>query len=338
MRARDVVAVVIITLLLAALLDADSLVQRAESKPYGEARDRWLALWHPVQHASRTLRLDQPRRWIDAAIGRDDASPSAPSFVSSRPSSGETNDDDPPRLLFPTAVALPPTPTPTPAIRRPSPAAPLRLWVGGDSLSGIFGQSLVRMATDTGLISAQLDTRISTGLTRPDYFDWPTHLSQVMDQSSPEVVVLLLGGNDSQGIRTPGGDVYQPRTDGWRAEYLRRVAGTIALLRAPGRLVFWVGLPPMRDEDLSRRLADIDALYRWQTALSGAIYVDSAKLIGGANGGYAAHVQDADGHSELVREPDGVHLTRAGGDRVAAEVIRLLRQFVDLSRNPATPP
>jgi hypothetical protein len=47
--------------------------------------------------------------------------------------------------------------------------------------------------------------QISTGLSRPDYYDWPAHLEQDMAAVDPRVVVLLVGANDDQPLRTPGG-------------------------------------------------------------------------------------------------------------------------------------
>ncbi len=66
----------------------------------------------------------------------------------------------------------------------------------------------------------------ATGLTRPDFFDWPAALADDMDDPpAAEVVFLLFGGNDAQGLVTPDGDASSRRsTDpAWQAEYGRRV-------------------------------------------------------------------------------------------------------------------
>jgi hypothetical protein len=288
-----------------------------------------VATWKPFQTVSDALFLDRPRAAVDQVTGRDWGSSDPVSFPQIPPAEASDSPAAPSiQVIAPTVV---PSPTPIPTVRPASPAEPLRLWVGGDSLAGIFGQSLVRMSSDTGLISATLDYRISTGLARPDYFDWPAQLQKVSIEADPEIVVLVFGSNDSQGLRTPAGDVYQPMSDGWRTEYARRVGGVMDLLDKPGRLIVWVGLPPMRDGDFSTRLADINAIAASEAdKRAGVIYVDSWSVLGDPSGQYAAYLTDGAGHVELVREPDGVHLTRAGGDRLAAVVLAAIEREVNL--------
>ena len=338
MHAGQMLAVALITLLLAALFNADALVRDSQSKPYGENRDFWLSVWRPFQNVSDALLLDQPRAALDQATGREPRS--APSFdFPALVDSAEASTDPPPAAFVAPSPTSLPSPTPEPTVRPPTPSEPLRLWVGGDSLAGIFGQSLVRMASDTGLIDATLDYRVATGLSRPDYFNWPAQLQQVMENEDPDVMVLVFGSNDSQGLITPQGDVFQPMSDGWRAEYRRRVAGTMDLLARPGRLIVWIGLPPMRDGDFSQRLADIDRIYREEaSARPGKVeYVDATAVLGDA-GAYASYLDDGAGHVQLVREPDGVHLTRAGGDRLAGAVMYQLAGIVPLSQSARARP
>lgn len=198
-------------------------------------------------------------------------------------------------------------------------------------MAGIFGQSLVRMAADTGVVDTELDYQIATGLARPDYFDWPGRLKGASDLMDPDVMVIILGSNDTQGLINPDGEVYQPVSDGWKDEYRRRVAGTMALIEKPGRLVVWVGLPPMRDDGLSASLMAMNDIYREEAAHHpGFIYVDSRDVLS-EGGRYAAYLPDGGGHVELVREPDGVHLTRAGGNILADRVLSVINQHVTLT-------
>jgi hypothetical protein len=134
-------------------------------------------------------------------------------------------------------------------------------------------------------------------------------------------MVLVFGSNDSQGLINPQGEVYQPMSDGWRAEYARRAGGVMDLLKEPGRLLIWVGLPPMRNADFSNRLDDINKIYEAEAKKRGVIYVDATTVLGDQSGAYTAYLNDGAGHVDLVRESDGVHLTRNGGDRLAAWVM-----------------
>ena len=335
MPVRQVLILVVATLSLAALFNANSLAHRAQTKPYGANRDVWLKIWEPVQNVSNAFYLDRPRALVDAATGRQ--TPGGGGSPFSFPSLAEPAlaSADP---STPTAVpSTDATPTPLPTVRPPTQQAPLRLWVGGDSLAGIYGQSLVRLATDSGVIDARLEYKLSTGLTRPDYFDWPSRLAEVLREENPDVVVVIFGANDSQGVLAPDGSVYQVQTDGWRHEYARRVGAVMDELRAPGRLVVWTGLPPMRDAEFSDRLGELDSIYKLEAALRpGVAFVNAWDLFSDpASGGYAAYLKDTDGDIQLVREPDGVHLTRAGGDRLASAAFAAIGSRVSFV--PATP-
>jgi hypothetical protein len=139
----------------------------------------------------------------------------------------------------------------------------------------------------------------------------------VTEEQDPEVMVLVFGSNDSQGLINPAGEVYQPMSDGWRAEYGRRVGGVMDLVSKPGRLIVWVGLPPMRDGEFSNRLADINKIFAAEAGKrDNVIYVDAATVIGDQSGKYTAYLNDGSGHVEL------------GGDRLAAWVLFAIEERV----------
>ena len=234
-----------------------------------------------------------------------------------------------------TAAAPAPPPTEV-GLRTPTLEEPLRLWVGGDSMAQTFGESLVRLARDTRLVDPKLHYEISSGLTRPDYYDWPRALaSDVVDQRS-EVVVAVFGANDAQGIVLPDGTPIQQMSDPrWAHEYRRRVAAVMDQLRADDRLVVWITLPPMRDPDFDARVDRINPIYRAEAAARPWVTVVDAADALGDDGEFADLLPDGSGGLEDVRLADGVHLTRAGGDRLAAEVLDVVEARAGLRRGEA---
>ena len=122
-------------------------------------------------------------------------------------------------------------PTTTAPLRQPTAAEPLRLWVGGDSMAQDFGAAVERVASSRGTFTPTLDYRISTGLTRPDYFNWPVHLRDDVLPTDPEVMVVMFGANDAQPLEVDG-TVRQVSDPEWQAEYRRRVGTTMDLLRS----------------------------------------------------------------------------------------------------------
>jgi hypothetical protein len=293
-------------LLLGMLLNADALLAGAEQKPFGAERTSWLRVWRPVHFISHALLLDRPRGWLDDSLGR------------SKPAGSFLDTVEAPAANEPSAPVGPPR------LRTPDLDHPLRLWVGGDSMAQVFGQSLVGIGDGTGFVSSELDYKISTGLSRPDVFDWPRELADIVTRpDGPEVLVIVFGANDSQGLRSPDGSIFQPESEGWRIEYRRRVAATMDIVRGPGRLIVWLGQPVMRDDGFSRRLMEINTIFREEAATRpGILFFDSWELFADSSGRYSPFIRDEAGNEEDMRQADGIHLTRAGGDRLATAVLK----------------
>jgi hypothetical protein len=187
----------------------------------------------------------------------------------------------------------------------------------------ILGEAMVRQAGESGLFDATHEPQLQSGLTRPDYFDWPRELDRIAKhETSYEVVVVMFGANDAQGIVEANGTVHQDAgTPGWQAEYRRRVAGVMDILKADGRMVAWVGQPIMRSDELSAHMEMMNAIYRDEASKRPWVkYIDLWPLFADADGEYDAYIVDDDGETKLMRHPDGVHFVRDGGERAARYV------------------
>jgi hypothetical protein len=328
--------VIVVALVLAMLVNADALVERAERRPPGPQRDRALAVWHPVQDVSHALQLHRIRELADWVAGGDDGEAAAPAPGRGSRDRGGTHDagggvaggDD-------EVEGTSDTPARDGELRTPTEDEPLRLWVGGDFMAQVFGESLLAAAEPTGLIDPVIHYESASGLTRSDYYDWPEALGRDLADHDADVVVVMVGANDGQGIMladgTPVPAVDDPR---WAPEYQRRVGSLMDRLRAPGRMVVWVGQPPMRNPDFAAAMAVVNRAYADEAAgRPWVTYVDAAAVLGGPGGTYAENMPagPAGGAPVVVRQPDGIHLTPAGGERLAAEVMAVIEAAVDLS-------
>lgn len=323
--------VMVLALVLAMLVNADALVERAERKPPGPGRDRSLAIWHPVQDVSHALQLHRIRQLADRLAGDggdhgDDreAAPLPSQHDTRRPGGAAPAEPAPPTTAAPDAA---------PEVRTPTEDDPLRVWIGGDSMAELFGRSVVSAAEATGVVDPVLHYEMASGLTRPDYYDWPAALAADVDEHDPEVVVLVVGANDGQGIvaedGTPVPEVADPR---WAPEYRRRVGALMDQLRADGRLVVWVGQPPMREPGYAARLAVVNQAFADEAATRPwVVYVDPAPVVGDPAGGYVERRPGVDGVEQAVRRDDGIHLTEAGGELLAHHVLGVIEEHVDLS-------
>lgn len=304
MRSRTAVVGTLVAFLVAALLNADDLDRRAHRLGYGWQRTAAVAVTGPLRDAAGAVGLDRPRDLLDRAL-HNDTSPSA-------------------RAAVPTTRSVTP--------RTPTRGDPLRVYLGGDSMSQVFGESFSRIGHDTGVVSTALEFRFSSGLTRPEYFDWPKRLrALVAGKDRPEVAVVVFGTNDAQRITTASGTA-SFGTDRWKKEYAERVRSIMRLLTDAGVDVYWVGLPVMRSDTLTKRVAVLDDIYAAEAAqVPHVTFVDSRPMSVDANGRYAAYLPGADGAPVRVRADDGVHFTPAGGDRLAREVLRRIGERWPLS-------
>ena len=249
------------------MLDAPSLHQAAQESPLGTRRTVSLDVTGPVASLSRTLGLVLGGRLADQATGRTPGRRTRPR----RP--------DPqaqPKPCRPPHSGVAPTSLPPARTTTPPPRCPSRSSSSGDSVGLDLGPPLQQALGSYGDVTTFLDGRIDTGLSRPDYFNWPAELHIDLANDQPNLVVVMIGANDPQGLVTPTGSI-QYGQPGWDAAYSARVAAFIAEANPAGAHVLWVGMPPMQNPGLNAELMHLNALVQAQVDASrgGAAYLSS---------------------------------------------------------------
>lgn len=193
------------------------------------------------------------------------------------------------------------------------------LAVVGDSLSiGLASELEKSLGSKPGLGFASLG-KVSSGLARPDFFDWDRNLDALARRYRPDAVVIMLGTNDNKPLRFADGSQIPYATAEWDKAYTARVKRMVEIVRAhnPSAMVFWMGAPVMADDDLNHDLKHINALIRkTMTSFNDCHYVDTWPLFSTAGGGFAFSKPDLAGGAPL-RARDGVHLTTAGAQALA---------------------
>ena len=204
--------------------------------------------------------------------------------------------------------------------RTPTATDPARVYIAGDSDAGAFAPYLERLVGKTGVVTTTLDYKVSSGLARPDFFDWPAHFAAQMPIVNPDIVIVTFGGNDGQPIHGINKAVDTPE---WRAEYGKRVSAVMDLLGAHDRTLIWVGIPNDNEPVNTARLKIQDEVVRAQLATHPkVIFIDSWNIFSGLDGGYAEYVVDPrDGVSKAVRSAtDGFHLNATGAEILALHI------------------
>ena len=312
------ILILLTALCLAALLDAEGLRKQAQIQQPGVGRDLALDVTRPLVRVSRALHLTTPRHELQVAIGRQH----------------EDQIDSRVHLtLPPPAGPLPPVPTkPRPRRRRPrkpvfTAAHPLHLWVAGDSLAQVPGDALERLGGSIDVVG--VESRLSTGLARPDLYNWYTRFNQLIAGPKPQVAVLSFGADDAHDYMAgvPGGkSVGTFGTPSWIAEYRRRVDGVTRELNAAGIRTVWLGLPIPDGPGFKHSFPIVNSILASVAARHAASsqYVDTWHMLDSAHGKYTPYLR-VHGKLTLMRLPDGVHYTPAAGDLVAQGVVAKLR-------------
>ncbi len=208
-----------------------------------------------------------------------------------------------------------------PPVRQPSASHPLVLLKIGDSLGEELGYGLTDVVGPTRDVRILQEAVGDSGLARPDFYNWPLHLAEELRSFHPSAVVVLLGADDGQNF-LDNGTVVQFGSARWHAVYSGRVAQMMAEATGAGAHVLWVGIPIMSSPSFSAEMEKMNAIYAAEASRHpGVTFLSTWALFANAHGSYSAYLPGPSGQSVLMRNPDGVHFSRAGEDRLATAVV-----------------
>jgi hypothetical protein len=210
-------------------------------------------------------------------------------------------------------------------------ADPAKVFIVGDSDAGTFGPYLQTLLDGTGIVETQLDYKVSSGLARPDFFDWPAEIDRQLPVVNPDIVVATFGGNDAQGLAVESGEfiIGDPVSNEaeWTAEYQARVGAVMDQLTEGGRTLIWVGIPNDDNPEVTARMAIQDRAAKAAAAERPEVtFIDTWKRFSGRDGNWAEFVIDPrDGQGKDVRADDGFHLNTTGAEILAIDIAQAIR-------------
>lgn len=322
---RRISLAALLCLVSSALLTSGKLVEIAERQPLGNSRDRWVDIAEAVDRAANFLSLNRPYDLIAdwRGLGQDvgERLDTVAEVVEAMEGAGD--DQSPEAAAVTTEVEDRNGSEPTEADSEfylVTSDHPLRVHVAGDSQADDVGHTLE--GASGGRFDVTVNSRNSTNLVRPDYFNWPAELLKVSIRDDPDVVVLFLGASEWQNMETRNGILVEPGTPEWLEEWSWRLSVVLDVLSADHRFVVWVGLPPMR---LGWSGAGVPALNEAARAVIAdfphAVMIDIWDLFGGTD--YSEKVVPPTGGAPVrVRMDDGIHLNRTGSTWVSGEVVQ----------------
>ncbi|MGC9365544.1 MAG: DUF459 domain-containing protein [bacterium] len=203
---------------------------------------------------------------------------------------------------------------------------PLSVLLIGDSMMGDgLGTMLLRALNDDERMNPNRHYKVSSGLSRPDFYNWPAQIRQLFSQGQYDAVIIMMGTNDAQNFEMDG-VIYTYGTEQWYDVYRDRLNDFLDTLSVYTYHVYWVGMPPMRASGYNQRMQSLNQLFEQACASHPrATYVSTVPLLGDQNGNYSTYIT-VNGRQILARGEDGIHMTRAGGQIVADELMNLLQQ------------
>jgi hypothetical protein len=323
MPAGRALVVVLVSLLVWGFLYAPELKRSAEASAVGTRRSVALALLSPLV-------------WISDHVGLTNATDAAARLAGRDPNAavgGVDTGTDPLPPAPPTSSKSPGSdkpPTRDTDIREPTPDRQLRVAIVGDSLAQGIGT-----ASDSVFkpfwVEVFKQGRISTGLARPDFYNWPAQMQTIVDRADPDLVLIMLGENDNQGLLYPDGSLEQDiGTWEWASHYQVRVEQFAEVATVGGAHVIWIGLPSEPDRGRWDFIEKQNGIYEAVAdALPNVEYFDTWDEFAAPDGGYSAYYRDGNKVRE-VRSPDGVHFNTDGYSLVVQNVARFATREFDL--------
>lgn len=214
----------------------------------------------------------------------------------------------------------------------PAQAPPVRckIMLLGDSLMMDLGPRTHKILNHRKGLQFILTAKYSTGLSRPDFFDWPEHLRVTIPEQKPDFIFVFMGGNDGQHIKQ--GDKFIP-TGGqrWFDAYGQKMQEVIDIAKAQGSKVVWIGLPVMGHKN-PKLLNEAIRAQREHCQRLGIQYVDTNETFADADGHFLAFRKDAKGKVVRLRRKDKIHISAEGNEalikqQLAPVLEKLLVEF-----------
>jgi hypothetical protein len=301
-----------------AVLGSGGLRDSAEGMPLGWQRDVALVLTGGLDRVVNLLSLNRPYDWAAEELGRTQA------------------DED---FEFPVPTTTPSATTTTlPPLRVPTAEAPLNVVIAGDSTAIGVGDRLKVAVDDDPTLAVDVQGKVATGLTRSDYFNWGARTKELLETLDPDVLLFMVGANDTQAVLAPDGTILaRYGTPEWAEEYRRQVAGIMDLAHVGSRRVLWVGQPKVGDSKINATLQQVNQIVQEEASSRPWVtYFDLASVVAGPSGSFAEYVTFPDGKTVHCFAGDGVHLSLQCLDRSMAELVPVLRGLYEPAQADAT--
>lgn len=200
------------------------------------------------------------------------------------------------------------------------------LLIGDSMMGGATGYFLSDSLKAEGARSVIIDFHTSSGLCRPDFFNWNEQLNTLLISHDFDVAMVFIGANDNQSIHRYTEGWIRYHTDAWYQEYNTRVGDIMDLLLIKADRVYWIGLPKMVNPEFDEGIVVLNSIYKEQADLrNNVFYISSYELFD--NFSSPSYYQPVNiSSTSSLRAEDGCHLTARGARILVQKIIGFITQ------------
>lgn len=188
---------------------------------------------------------------------------------------------------------------------------PTRILLTGDSLMAGLGPQLKRALDGYANLTLVPIGKGSTGLARPDFYNWPQVLEKNMIEHKPHIVVMWIGTNDSQPIYNVP-EASEPLSLPWQKAYHNKLIEIFRIVRKHKATLIMMSPPVMDKQTFDNKLKTITRLMAWTCKKNGAYFLNTRPILADARGKYLHRVAMSDGKVANIRTSDHIHITADG--------------------------
>ncbi len=217
-----------------------------------------------------------------------------------------------------------------PSLRAFAADDPWRFLVIGDSLAQGYGLGLTRQVSRREIHATVINAgKVSTGLARGEFYDWPSELETWIDEARPDLIVAHFGANDDNSIASSTVNAKYGSPD-WPAAYQQRLQAVVVTAHGAGVPVLLIAPTPIGADRLRDHMESLTPLVEGVARETGAAFLALAPTLTDPDGKTIRTVLRGTDRVR-IRADDEVHFTMNGYAFVADLILdRLLDLYPQL--------
>lgn len=203
----------------------------------------------------------------------------------------------------------------------------------GDSMGNNLGAGMMYQLERTKGINFIKRSKGSTGLSNSWFYDWPVELKPMLSRYKPNLVIMMMGANDRQGMKVAGSTL-SFGTKKWNDAYRAQIDRITTMVTNAGSYMLWVGLPVMEPKSYGEGMAHINALYADQAPrTAGVTFLNVWDYLADNDGNYRSRVRVNNTFTN-IRGGDGIHFSTSGMHVLASYVMLQMRDIYSINIRP----